>query len=244
MPEPLFEPIPIRYTGLYADQHFVDAQQFGKSLINASKIANSICHLFISREITHDPRSYGIRFFVGPLRENGYVQDLFAIANSGTLPVYPDIFFALAKVFIENVFDAVLKRAAGRHSESEAVIETLRHTIDRMADSNDKLLDGNLQNQRWLQNMVSSLTFEERAPLRDISDPVGKSVSAMSIGDQPRRFVIDEAAADVLRSKLPLSVGDTGTYRGRFLGVLYNDWGLPISIIGNGQDCNWQDYGP
>src|SRR6266545_5469127 len=69
MAEPLFEPIPITYRGLLADWHFVDAQQFGRSLIGASKLANSVCHELFWENITHDPRSYHIRFVVGPSKQ-------------------------------------------------------------------------------------------------------------------------------------------------------------------------------
>lgn len=75
MSEPLFEPIPIRYTGLYADEHFVDGAQFGRSISGISRLSNSICHFVFSSEVTHDPRSYKVRFFVGPSKENGYLQE-------------------------------------------------------------------------------------------------------------------------------------------------------------------------
>lgn len=78
MAEVLFEPIPIAYRGLFADQHFVDAQQFGQSLIGTSKIANSVCHELLFERVTHDPRKYHVRFCVGPSRENGLLQEIFA----------------------------------------------------------------------------------------------------------------------------------------------------------------------
>ena len=64
------------YRGLFADQHLVDAQQFGKSLIGVTKLANSVCHEIFHEEITHDPRSYQIRFCVGPSKKNGLIQEI------------------------------------------------------------------------------------------------------------------------------------------------------------------------
>src|SRR5665811_1724176 len=52
MQEPIFDAIPVTYRGLFADQHLVDAQQFGKSLIGVTKLANSICHEIFHEEIT------------------------------------------------------------------------------------------------------------------------------------------------------------------------------------------------
>src|SRR6266404_5807024 len=101
MAEPLFVPIPITYRGLLADRHFVDAQQFGRSLIGISKLANSVRHELFWENITHDPRPYHIRFAVGPSKENGLIQEIFAMANSGQLPLYTPILTIVGKKFIE-----------------------------------------------------------------------------------------------------------------------------------------------
>src|SRR5262245_43367215 len=104
MPEPIFEAIPVSYSGLFADSHLVDAQQFGRSIIGVSKTANSICHLYFFSAVSHDPRSYQIRFYVGPARENGLLQELFAVMNSGQMPMFMPILMRAAKPFIETIF--------------------------------------------------------------------------------------------------------------------------------------------
>ena len=43
MDEQIFEPLPIRYTGLFADSHLVDANQFGQSVAAVTRIGNGIC---------------------------------------------------------------------------------------------------------------------------------------------------------------------------------------------------------
>jgi hypothetical protein len=119
MPEPLFEPIPIAYRGLLADQHFVDAQQFGRSVIGVTKLANSICHELFWEDITHDSRSFQIRFCVGPSKKNGLLQEIFAISNSGQLPLYSPVLIIVAKKFIELSISAIIDRVLGKESSGQ-----------------------------------------------------------------------------------------------------------------------------
>ena len=44
MDEQIFEPLPIRYTGLFADSHLVDANQFGQSVAAVTRVGNGICY--------------------------------------------------------------------------------------------------------------------------------------------------------------------------------------------------------
>jgi hypothetical protein len=75
MTTPIFKPIPISYTGLYADQHAVDAQQFGRSISSAARIANSLTHFVLYEEIG-SPRRQKVKFFVIPSKKNGLLQEL------------------------------------------------------------------------------------------------------------------------------------------------------------------------
>lgn len=154
MSDPLFDPIPIRYNGFYADQHVVDGQQFGRSILGASKLSNSICHFIFSGEVTHDPRSYGIRFFVGPAKENCYVQELFAFALSGQLPLFSPVIIRVAKTLTELIFDAIVKEATGRKDDVHDALATIASMAENDNEVTRQLLSGNLQNQHWMQTMI------------------------------------------------------------------------------------------
>jgi hypothetical protein len=233
--EALFEAIPVRYIGLYADHHFVDGQQFGRSVVGISKIANSICHSLFFSEVTHDPRSYHIRLFVAPSKQNGLLQEFFAIVNSGTLPLFHPLAIKIAKIFVEKIFDAIIKTVSGKNPEATAVLETLREHINRSEDQKDKLIEGTLQNQQWLQSMVERLVPECRAPLRDVAEPVGRTVRLMRIGDQTDASPIDEATAEVIRSKEALAVGDSKTYLVKLEGVFKTNGACKVRIAEDGR---------
>jgi hypothetical protein len=84
MDDHIFEPLPIRYTGLFADSHLVDANQFGQSVSGIAKVGNSICNVLFFAEVGH-PKKYKIHFYVRPSKENGLLQELVAVMNNGAM---------------------------------------------------------------------------------------------------------------------------------------------------------------
>lgn len=44
MDEQIFEPLPIKYTGFFADGRLVDANQFGQSVATVIRVGNVICY--------------------------------------------------------------------------------------------------------------------------------------------------------------------------------------------------------
>ena len=69
-------------------------------------------------------------------------------------------------------------------------------TIASITENNQEvarqLLNGNLQSQHWMQTIIQELTLEGRSALRDVAEPVGKSVRTISYGEQPQALTIDE----------------------------------------------------
>lgn len=231
MPKPLFEPIPIAYRGLLADGHFVDAQQFGRSIIGATKLANSICHELFWEDITHDPRSYHIRFCVGPSRENGLLQEIFAISNSGQLPLYSPILIVVAKKFIELSIKAVIDKALSK-KESNAAIDKLHQMAMAHQEFATQVHKGQMRDKAFLQRMILMIARENRASVRQLPDPVGKTVNQMQIGDSSDATVIDEPAAEVLRSPETLSLGDKEEYEVKIHGVFKTNGACRVEILG------------
>jgi hypothetical protein len=206
LPDPLFEAIPVAYRGLFADQHLVDAQQFGKSLIGISKVANSISHEFFFGTVTHDPRAYHIRFFVGPARENGLLQELFAVLTSGQLPVFSPILIQLGKPFIITTFNAIIKTILNRKSEAALAIDKIHDLAVRHSEFSAQVHKGHMRDKAWLKRMVETLAKENRAPLREVPDPIGRSVRLMQLGSDAEGTIIDEPAAEVLRAREPMEL--------------------------------------
>jgi hypothetical protein len=234
LPDPLFEAIPVAYRGLFADQHLVDAQQFGKSLIGISKVANSISHEFFFGLVTHDPRAYHIRFFVGPARENGLLQELFAVLTSGQFPAFSPILIQLGKPFIIATFNAIIKTILNRKTEAALAIDKIHDLAVRHSEFAAQVHKGHMRDKAWLKRMVETLAKENRAPLREVPDPIGRTVRLMQIGSDPEGTIIDEPAAEVLRAREPMELGDALEYDVKVEGVFKTNGACRIRLLNEG----------
>ncbi|BAC49665.1 blr4400 [Bradyrhizobium diazoefficiens USDA 110] len=148
MQEPIFDAIAVTYRGLFADQHLVDAQQFGKSLIGVTKLANSICHEIFHEEITHDPRSYQIRFCVGPSKKNGLIQEIFAVVTSGQMPLYTPILMTVGKKLTELIIDAVIEKALGKKKDTSNAVDKIHELAMTHAEFLQQVLRGQMRQGR------------------------------------------------------------------------------------------------
>jgi hypothetical protein len=232
MTERVFEPLPITYTGLFADAHLVDCQQFGRSLVGASKVANSVCHWFLFSEIADDAKQYNVRFYVGPSKENGLIQEIVAVMNSGSLPMFAPVLLKVGKSFIEKTIDAVIKTVLNRKSESALAIEGLLDQAKRHEEFVRQVHAGQMQDKAWMQDMIAMLAAQNRPALRELPEPVGRSVRQMQIGDTGVGPTIDEPAAEVMRARDPMQVGDLADYQVTVEGVFKTNGACRLKILG------------
>ncbi len=194
-------------------------------------MANSICHLFFFASITHNSRSYQIHFYVGPSKENGLLQELFAVMNSGNLPMFMPIMTKVAKTFIERTFDAVIKTTINRKSDARVAIDAIHDLASQHSEFARQVHDGHMRDKAWLQDMVQELAFENRALLREIPDPIGKSVRQVRIGTEHNGAIIDEPAAEVLKARDAMTVGDAKSYKVRLEGVFKTNGACKVRLI-------------
>jgi len=231
MQGPIFDAIPVTYRGLFADQHLVDAQQFGKSLIGVTKLANSVCHEIFHEEITHDPRSYQIRFCVGPSKENGLIQEIFAVVTSGQMPLYTPILLTVGKKLTELLVGAVIEKALGKKNNASNAVDKIHELAMAHSDFAQQVLRGQMRDKAALMKIINELHRENRASLRQIPEPVGRTVRSLQIGSNRSSAVIDEPAAEVLRSPEQLTLGDPVTYDVKIQGVFKTNGACRIEIL-------------
>lgn len=234
MSDVLFEPIPLVYRGLFADRHFVDGQQFATSVLGASKIANSICHFFLFSEITHDTRAYRVRYCVGPSKKNGLIQEIFAVMNSGNMAIFTPILLKVGGLFVEKIYDAVIKSALNKTSDTALAIEAIQVMAHDNMEFAKQVHDGQMRDKAWMQDMISSLVSENRSSLRSLPEPVGRSVRELTIGVQSQTL-IDEPAAEVLRSPEVLTIGNSAEYRVKVEGVFKTDGSCRLKLVDTGE---------
>lgn len=231
MAEPLIPPIPIRYTGLWADAHLVDAQQFGHSVAGAAQLANSVADFFFFGDIRPPIKQKMVRFYVRPSKENGLLQEMVAVLASGQIPVFSPIFFETANKIIEALMDAVIKRTLRREVDAAKAVNTVADIAAQFPEFASQVHHGHMQEKAWLHELVGHLLGMNRGAVRTISEPVGKSVRRMEIG-QETRILIDEPDAAALQSKDELIVGDAANYAVKIQGVFRTDGACRVELPG------------
>ncbi|MGB7101563.1 MAG: hypothetical protein WBD95_22700 [Xanthobacteraceae bacterium] len=229
MPEQIFDPIPITYRGLIADSHLVDAQQFGRSLIGISKLANSVCHELLFDQVTHDPRSYHVRFCVVPSRENGLLQEIVAVVVTG-MPLFSPIAMEIGKVFVEQMIKAMISNVLQKQSDMSKSLDVIAQVAKDHAKLARSAQEGHMADKAWLQDMLQQLVSENRRPLRELPEPIGKSVRTILLGRKDP-IIIDEPSAEVLRSHEPLKLGDGVEYDMSIEGVFKTNGACRVKIL-------------
>ena len=231
MADVIFDPIPISYQGLFADQHLVDAQQFGRSLVGVSKMANSVCHDLLFDRVTHDPRKYQVRFCVGPSKENGLLQEIFAVVVLG-LPLFTPLVLKVGSVFVEQMIKAMISKVLNKPSDTSKALDVISQVAAQNAELSRSMHEGHLQDKDRLFGLVDHLVKENRRSLRELPEPVGRTVRSMLIGRKDP-IVIDEAVAEVLRSTTgALELGDTVEYDVEVVGVFKNNGVCRLKLLG------------
>jgi hypothetical protein len=210
----------------------VDAYQFGRSVSGVSRVGNHIYHLLLFGEIDA-PSKQQVKLFVLPSKKNGLLQEFLAVMNSGAMPLFTPVLMKVGKAFVEKTFDAVIKNVLNKKSETSEAIEAIRDITNQHEEFVRQVHSGHMRDKAWLQDMVSMLANQNRAPIREIPEPVGRSVRQMQIGTSATTgTIIDEPAAEVLRSRDPMTVGDTKQYTVEVDGVFKSNGACRLRIVG------------
>ncbi|WP_165421406.1 hypothetical protein [Bradyrhizobium sp. Leo170] len=230
MDDQVFEPVPIRYTGLFADSHLVDANHFGRSVASIARIGNDIVHLLFFAEIA-SPKRHKINFYVRPSKENGLLQEIIAVMNNGAMPMFHPILLKLGSVLVERIFDVVIKTALGRKTDAGMAMDKLHDLATQQMEFSREVHAGQMQDKAWMQGMIERLVAENRTPLRELPAPVGHSVRQLQIGAPQVGPMVDEPAAEVLRAREPLELGDTAEHQVFVEGVFKTNGACRLKLV-------------
>ena len=174
------------------------------------------------------------KYYVGPSKENGLLQELIAAMNSGLMPVLSPILLKTAKIVIEKLFDAVVKSALNQKSEAATAIEVVHDLAMRHQEFAQQVHAGHMQDKVWLQDVVGQLLNENRL-VRQVPEPVGRSVRQMIVGGTGQGTLIDEPSAEVLRSTVEMEVGDTAMYEVEIEGVFKTNGACRVRLLDGGR---------
>jgi hypothetical protein len=135
-------------------------------------------------------------------------------------------------IFIAEMTKAMISQVLKKSSDVGKALDVIEEQSRQYAELARLVHRGHLADKRWMQGLVIELVRENRRPLRELPEPVGRTVRTMAIGkDNP--LVIDEPAAEVLRSREGLELGDTVEYDVELVGVFKNNGACRIKLLGS-----------
>lgn len=208
----LFKPMAVTFTGLTADEHLLDVQQLGHSLVGFGRAANTVTHFYLNGQVVADSRLYQVRVYAGPPRENGVLYEFLALMATSQLPLYAPLLLEMAETVLPVLWRALIERLLGRNAESDKMIELLMQMVASNDDFRRQVHDGQMADKAWLQKHIDKLTEATRNPMAEATTPVGRSCRRETLHpDTPYAVEIDEAAAQSLRSKGELQVEESRT---------------------------------
>jgi len=227
MPEPLFSPIRLHFAGLDADQHHLDAEQFGKSVIGTAKLYNAATHLFYTGSIPGGRTIYKIRMHTTAELEKGSVcYSIWAALELGQMAVYPQLWGEIADMFIPDWVKAVYAKLVHRDND---VIEIYQKHMQIMQEERQKEREHTeritqmafttlLESQSNFTRTIENIADNSRGAARDSVEPIGYSAARIEQHSQTRIVLqLDQPVADALRSKEELQVTDSTTYFGKIV---------------------------
>jgi hypothetical protein len=236
--QPLFAPIPVKYTGLYSDDHVIDLQEFGVSLQGLARVSNSIVDFYLHQRVAKDTRLYTVRLFAKPPEPGCVLLDIVGLMLAGQLPLYTPYVCDLATTFIVPLIKATIAKRLKRTDAMEKAIEQITTLAIRHADSMDQVRADHMRDKGWLQSHIDKLSSQNSTPLRQLVRPVGSTCRQIEVGqpDGVAPVTIGEAEAQVLTSREELSVEDSREYHGTFDGVDKTNGNCKFRVAGTDND--------
>lgn len=220
MPLSPFQRIPIKYTGLYSDDHIIDLQEFGISIQGWGKLTNSIFNFYLSGNIARNAKAYQVRLFLAPPEPGCVVFDILAVLASGQLPLYAPVLCDLASDYVIPMIKAVILNRLGKKDAKDQMLDKIVEMAMNHQSFARDVHEGHMRDKAWLQGHIDTLTGKNSPALKQIAEPIGSTCKEISLGNpSPAQTLIGEAEAKVLSTKEEMIVDDPKEYVGTFEAV-------------------------
>lgn len=209
----------LRFDGLDADNHHMDARLLGRALVGLDRVvAETVFVAALGREPTPGERKELSVRVAAP--EAGCVQIHGDIgAASGLLPFIIEAAKHPGTKFLFEFMSFLLKWKGGKPKEAaEHQMEAYRILTEDRKDERATFL----QSQREWQKFSMEMADRLQSPLRQVAGPVGLTAETLTLpapdGREPT--VVDVPMAEAIRSNEPLEVGEMQRMRVRVDGVI------------------------
>lgn len=217
-------PFKLKYDGMDTKNHIIEAQQYGQSIIGASKLYSSVAHYCVSGNVPKGNYRKEFACYATIPTPGSWDVILFVSSVATQYQLFPELIKHSLSFFVFKVVRMLKMMLTGEVERDKAVemlIDALKENAEKDAEFKAQMLAGILGNCKSLENLHAQLieTLPElvnstERHTKNLVAPIGKSCKILtSLHDTPHSFVIDEADADVIRSPKNLEVKDMAEFK-------------------------------
>lgn len=214
----------MKYEGLDANRHLLDAGQYAKSVDGAARLYRLVSHYCMHGDVLASRKHSDIRCFSAPPREGSFEQTLVILTGlTHQMPAFADV-YKKAFDWLTSQVMAYVKKALSGKSDVKELVEVIKEQAKQSSDLNHILANGLVKANDNANQLAEKLTDKllatlpllveaAKGPMRDTLAPVGKSCDQLTQfagSDHPVEITEPEAMA--IRSNGEVSVGDPSTY--------------------------------
>lgn len=214
----------MKYEGLDANRHLLDATQYAKSVEGASRLYRLISHYCLYGEVLTSRQHSDIRCFSAPPKEGSFEQTLVILTGiTHQMPAFADVYKKAFDWLTSQVL-AYVKKALSGNKDVKELVEVIKEQAKQSSDLNHIMANGLIKANDNAHQMADKLTERllatlpmlveaARAPMRNTLTPVGKSCDQITqFADSEHPVEITEPEALAIRSNGDVSVGEPGDY--------------------------------
>jgi hypothetical protein len=208
--EGVLNPISLTYRGNDADESVIDLIEVGHSLTGVGRLYNSVAHFYFhGGEIVARRRVSLVRTYAGPPRAGSLNYILVASLVHQYLPVYSPLLLKLANKALAKLLEFIFASRTGNSAAMDKAIDALKDMHELDVSLMSEMVGKHAATTDKFIALVEKLAISNRPAMHDMVSPIGHSCKSITHFDQTaERLSIDEAAADVMRSKEDLEVGN------------------------------------
>ena len=195
-----FAVVPIRYDGMDAERHQIELCSLGESLQGMARILAVTGHFALTQEYAKQYQAHDIKVLVKEPKANCFTID--AVLEFAK---QQQVFAGLAAPVLTAILAWLFARSANRRDEMKALKDSLDKAIETLVGNNQQTVDRMLST---MERMADAL----RPAVREAVKPIGRTCTQMTIGGN---VVVDQAAADAIRSETVDEVSAEKTWRVR-----------------------------
>lgn len=220
MAEPLSKAVSVVFDGFDADDHLVEADQLGQSMFGAGRLYTAVYQFYFLGEIPKRLTNSEFRVLIGPTGRGSLSYAVWVLLQHGRLAAFPELLFDFSDFFIPEFIKGIFAKRSGNDALVEDAVEKMcemarenteiaKRTLDFAAKVEDHRHAESMAMSKAMDIVLGEFASRRSENLIQFVDPVGRSTRLLTHAkNEKSEFQIDEPAAEVIRSKGELEVGD------------------------------------